>query len=173
MTYIADEILLDRMDRKEAALALEFDTLESRASYLLAIIAVIAGIPPVFSEKGLGAWGKWALAGEVVLFGAVLFAACAAAAVFWVFSPQSYISEETEELVAWRDRYVEANAAYTDELLLAEVRKSLIASATARIAHNQRLTEEKKFRLQTAYLLTIVSAVLNFILLLPVAARNL
>jgi hypothetical protein len=173
MTYIADDILLERMDQKETALASEFDTLESRASYLLAIIAVLAGIPPVFSEKGLVSWGEWALAGHIVLFGAALMAVLAAAAVFWVFSPQRYRSEETEQLVVWRDQYVAANAGYPDDLLFAELRKSLIASATERIAHNQELNDEKGFRLQTAYLFTIASAALNLILLLPVAARNL
>lgn len=177
MTYIANDVLLTRMTQKEKYLSVVFDALEAKCSYLLAFIAVLAGLPAVIADKIPLYWGKWTPIGSIMLVIAILFAALAAAAILWVLSSETYHVEDTEGLISWRDAYVaslgDSNGGYTEAQITGAIQSSLIQATATRIGYNQKLAAEKLWRIKTAYYATTLSAAANLILLIPIATHQL
>jgi len=173
MSGIGDEILLQRLTAREDSLSEEFDGIESQASYLLGLIAILAGLPAVISDKSLTYWGHFARLGSLVLIFAILMAVLAAGGVLWVFLSQDYAVEDSAELISWRDEYVSENPDADPEDLTAEIRNTIISGIAQRIKHNEVAISEKAFRLQATYYATTISGIANLVLLIPMATHRL
>ena len=169
MPYVADDILLERMTEKENYLSSQFIAIESKASYLLISIAILAALPPIFASDLGRSWGQLQPVFHVLLVLDFMCAAAAGGQVFSVFQARKYHVIEADKLIAWRDNYVAATVGYTDEELRAAIQSSLINKAAERIRHNELLNRQKNSRLETAYSLTALAGILSIILLVPLA----
>lgn len=173
MPYVADDILLERMTEKENYLSTQFIAIESKASYLLISIAILAALPPIFANDLGRSWGRLEPIFHVLLVLDFMCAAAAGALVFRVFQARNYRVIEAHKLIAWRDDYVAGTVGYTDEELRAGIQNSLISTAAARIKHNELLNAQKYLRLETAYSLTVLAGILTIILAIPLTLRQL
>jgi hypothetical protein len=171
MPFIADDILLERMTEKETYLSGQFIAIESKASYLLISIAILAALPPIFATDLGRSWGRLQLVFHVLLVLDFMCAAAAGGQVFSVFQARKYQVIEADKLIAWRDNYVAdpKTVGYTVEELRAAIQKSLINKAVERIRHNELHNAQKNSYLETAYSLTALAGILSIILLVPLA----
>jgi len=169
MPYIADDILLERMSEKETYLSGQFIAIESKASYLLISIAILAALPPIFANELGPSWGRLQSVFHVLLVLDFMCAAAAGGQIFWVFQARKYRVIEADKLIAWRDNYVTVMVGCTDEEFRAAIQSSLINNAANRIKHNELINGEKNSRLETAYSLTALAGILSIIMLIPLA----
>jgi hypothetical protein len=151
---IGDDILLQRLEKREAELWGQAASLDLKASVFLAVIAFLAQQ----STTILG-WRPPCLGHAAVMF-AIVAQVVAATACAVVIAVRNYNNEESEIFIPWRDdrikNYSEHNASLEDDL-----KDKLLRSTLERIALNTKLNNMKATAAVVGFCALLVAFVLN------------
>lgn len=155
----ANERLLSEMNTKDGVAVNLGDTLDVKASILLALIVFLATQTAYFLEGSPAGFLRFLLFSSAVLLGAAT--ACSFLELwpreYFLLSPEKILSDRVVEL---RDFY-SANEGFSGEEMIQELTENEVEWARKRISCNQKINRRKSFWLWLSFGLAALAMIFN------------